>query len=102
MRYPVIKIGMTDKFPTDRMRQIDSTGTPFEITLVGYFECEDNRKTEAQLFKKYALYRIREDREWFGISIQTAIKEIKKRGGTICLTMKNKWIRNKKNRLGFF
>lgn len=71
-----VKIGFTTRDPEKRAKELSSTGVlyPFKIAYSEYFQ--DGTDVEKRLHRKFARYRIADNREFFAISVYTAIQAL--------------------------
>ncbi len=73
-----LKIGMTTRPVTDRVKEINAaTGVLFPYSVRAVFKVTDAAKAEKMIHEKFANYRVRGDREFFEISFQMAQRIIK-------------------------
>jgi hypothetical protein len=73
----VLKIGMTTRSVTQRVKEINSaTGVLFPFSVRAIFSVEDPAVTESLIFEALSEFRIRMDREFFQMSFQDATKLI--------------------------
>lgn len=72
----ILKIGMTERHPNERMKELQSSGvpTPFKI-VVAYF-CHNCVELEKCLHHSMEEFRVAENREFFKCSTWLAISEI--------------------------
>lgn len=67
-----IKIGLSTNIEK-RFRQL-KTGSPYELKLMGWIECDDDRDFEKQLHLKYAASK--SHLEWFTLSATDVLEEL--------------------------
>lgn len=73
----ILKIGMTTRSVTERVKEINSaTGVLRPYSAREVYEVENAKEAEKLVFKLLADYRIREDREFFQIPFREADKMI--------------------------
>ena len=73
----ILKIGMTTRSVTERVKEINSaTGVLRPYSARSVYEVENATEAEKLVFKLLADYRIREDREFFQIPFAEAVKMI--------------------------
>jgi hypothetical protein len=69
----VVKIGMTERQVTERVRELSSaTGVPTEFTVFRQYAVEDAITAEREIHKRLAEYRVSENREFFRLSADEA------------------------------
>ena len=74
----VLKIGMTQRTVSGRVKEINSaTGVVIPFSARRVFRVVDATRAEAGIFKALASYRIRPDREFFKIQFADAVAAIK-------------------------
>lgn len=70
----LLKIGMTERSPDDRAREISQgTGVPAPFIVAYYEEVPDCREAEVLLHTEFAEYRTNEKREFFHLPLKDAI-----------------------------
>lgn len=72
----ILKIGMTERHPNERMKELQTSGvpTPFKI-VVAYF-CHNCEELEKCLHHALKIYRVSSNREFFKCSKWLAVSEI--------------------------
>jgi hypothetical protein len=69
----LVKIGFTDKTPDKRAKQISrATGVPLEFSVEYAFKCFNAHALEIELHRYLKDYRLRNDREFFQITVGEA------------------------------
>ena len=68
----IIKIGWTDNAVEQRMKELDTTGTPLPFTCFYAKRVDDPRFVESKLHEAFDEFRIRENREFFRMSADQA------------------------------
>lgn len=69
----MLKIGLTEQHPDDRLKQLNSTGVAHLLYLRATFPVYDVRKAESLVHKRLAPHRFRNDREFFVLPLADAI-----------------------------
>jgi hypothetical protein len=72
----LLKIGSTEKLPTERGSQLYTTGVPEPFVLEFAMWCEHHRQVEAETHEELNDYRVASGREFFRVSVQRAIIHI--------------------------
>lgn len=72
----LVKIGFTTKVPTLRAAELASTGIPAPFVVEYYCLCEGADKIERLVHNSLANKRYSNDREFFSVTIEEAIKNI--------------------------
>lgn len=77
----LIKIGFTDKTPQKRVEGLNkSTGVPMDFDIEWAFPCFNAIRLEKEIHDYFDGYRLRKNREFFRIDIETAKENIRKIG----------------------
>jgi len=77
----LIKIGFTDKTPQKRVEGLNrSTGVPVDFDIEWAFPCFNAIRLEKEVHDYFDGYRLRKNREFFRIDIETAKEAIRKLG----------------------
>ena len=73
----IVKIGFTTLNPYDRANILSkSTGVPDDFVMDFAYQCINGRKLEKAVHGKLKEHRIRKQREFFSVSLDTAIEVI--------------------------
>lgn len=73
----LVKIGFTSKEPDKRAEQISrGTGVPIKFTVEYAFRCFNGEALENEIHKYLKPYRINNQKEFFQVTIEEAIKTI--------------------------
>ncbi|MBE7461050.1 MAG: GIY-YIG nuclease family protein [Zoogloeaceae bacterium] len=72
----LLKIGFSVKVPTERVDELFTTGVPEPFKLVYYCLVENADKLEPAIHRNLSAYRHRENREFFRIELEAAIRSI--------------------------
>jgi hypothetical protein len=64
----LIKIGFTQRDPSERMKELDQAGLPTEYIEHYRIFTKDARQLEVRLHKHFAAQRFKEDKEFFKVS----------------------------------
>jgi hypothetical protein len=72
----LLKIGSTEKLPTERAVQLYSTGVPEPFKVEFAVWCENHRETETEIHEELEEFRIGDGREFFRTSVAFAIHAI--------------------------
>ena len=74
----LLKIGYTERIPTDRANELSSTGVPVPFEVEYYCIVEEASDIETQVHAHLAVVRRSADREFFRVSVREAIEAIEK------------------------
>ena len=72
----LLKIGSTEKLPTERASQLYSTGVPEPFKVEFAVWCEDHRETEHSVHEELEDFRVGDCREFFRATVPFAIHAI--------------------------
>jgi hypothetical protein len=65
-----VKIGYTSRQIHERMEELDQAGLPYEYVLRLWIESPDAKLLERQFHRELAEFRLRQDKEFFEITIE--------------------------------
>ena len=74
----LVKIGQTTRDPSDRATEIGGTGVPGRFAVAYRESVPDCRAAERRIHQSLAAYRYDPRREFFQISLEAAIEEVRK------------------------
>ncbi|MGD9579121.1 MAG: GIY-YIG nuclease family protein [Syntrophorhabdus sp.] len=74
----LLKIGMTERSPEERAKQLSNTSVPTPYQVAYEIEVDDCAAAERNIHAELSEYRFTQDREFFEIEIEDAIKALKK------------------------
>lgn len=73
----LLKIGYTSLTPDERAKQVsNATGVALPYKVEWAFKCFDGEQLEGEVHQKLKEYRINNQREFFGVDLETAKKTI--------------------------
>ena len=78
LRRRLIKIGKTEKDPTERAKELRSTGVPTPFEVAYYLQSDQYEEIEKKMHKELEIYRSNKDREFFKYPVKKAIKLLQK------------------------
>ena len=71
------KIGYTHNTPEERAKQVSAaTGVAFPFTVEYAFKCHDGIILEGEIHRYLDIYRVNNDREFFQVELEEAIRTI--------------------------
>jgi hypothetical protein len=74
----LVKIGLTTKDPDERAKELSSaTGVPHGYVVVYHDIVSDCAKAEKEVHKRLDSHRINQRREFFEVSVKTAIEVVR-------------------------
>ena len=74
----LLKIGWTDRSPQERVSELSaSTGVPTPFLLEFYVQLDNALLAEREIHKKFFEFRVNGSREFFSVSLDVAVKELK-------------------------
>ena len=77
MKENIFKIGKTSKTPDERAEDLSkSTGVPEKFEVINYWRSKNTTKDESEIFASLENYRYSDNREFFQIEKNEAIKKI--------------------------
>lgn len=69
----LLKIGSTEKLPTERANQLYSTGVPEPFVVEFAIWCKDHRQVEAEVHEELEGFRASSNREFFRVAEDEAV-----------------------------
>jgi hypothetical protein len=75
----LLKIGFSTKVPTERAAELNTTGVPSPFDVEYYCLIEEPARLEAAVHKALSANRHTGDREFFRLSLATAIQTVEQR-----------------------
>lgn len=73
----LVKIGFSAKPPSERASELSTTGVPHPFEVCYYCEAEDSSASEAAIHRTLDRHRVSNDREFFRVSVGSAIAAIR-------------------------
>lgn len=73
----LLKVGVSVKIPEERAAELYTTGVPAPFSLDYYCIVNDAIEAEAEVHELLSQYRIRDDREFFEVTLDDVIKAVR-------------------------
>lgn len=80
LRQKLLKIGKTEKYPTERAKELSSTGVPTSFEVAHYLQSDQYEEIEKEMHRRLDVFRSNKNREFFKYPVKKAIKLLDKLG----------------------